>query len=83
MRFCRAHCHRFSFLDLLFARMAAMKPAPVTYKLEIAAMKGNVDPTASLQRLLKAAKRAYQFRCVRVEKVEPAESKPEEKADED
>jgi hypothetical protein len=57
---------------------------PTTYKIELTSMPQNVDPTASLKRLLKAAKRGYQFRCVRVEEVKPTDqqntvsSKPEE-----
>jgi hypothetical protein len=48
-------------------------PQKPTYRLELTAMPGNAEPVAALQRLLKAARRAYQFRCVRVEEVKPAD----------
>jgi hypothetical protein len=56
-----------------------MEPTPkqpkLTYHLELTPTAQNADPQSNLKRLLKAAGRAYQFRCVRVQEVRPTGSK--------
>jgi hypothetical protein len=53
---------------------------PNTYKIELVPMKSNAHPDASFQRLLKAAKRGYQFHCVNFAMPKPVSPESDVKA---